>query len=388
MKVAVCALSQSLAAPSGLLSWFSQLARFLPVVDPGTEYHFVVSGATREYITGNSGSIADILGWDNSHRGLRVFSEHFLVGPWAKRTGIDVLLMANAGTAPLLLPKPVKLVQGIFGFHHANATDLLPITRYYRQALFDHTIRRADRIIINSEYSRGELTRLAPAALAKTVVVPHGRNEALFHPGPLTQREEDEFSALGIPSPFISFVSQIYPYKNVHVAIEGYCRYVVATGASHHIAVIGKFSSNFGDGEAYREQLKAIARAHGLEERLHFCAGVSAAALRAIYRKADAYIQSSLSETFGRTSLEAMACGCPIIAARAAATPEIVGDAGLYFEGADIQGCTDALTRMLTDAPLRNTCVALGLERAKRYSVNSEARQLAEVFARVAAEKA
>lgn len=384
MKVAVCTLSQNLSAPSGLLTWFSQLAQFLPEVDPNTEYHFVVSEQTRDYITRKSPKvIADIVGWDSSFRYRRLFSEHFLLGWWLKRNGIDVLLMANAGTRPLYLPRSVKLVQGIFGFHHANSAELLPLIRFYRTAFFNVTVRRADLIVVNSEYSRDTLARLMPAGLAKTRVVPHGRNDALFHAGPLTEREDVEFAALNIPKPFFAFVSQIYPYKNVHTAVEGFCRYVKVSGQPHHMVVVGIFSSNYGEGENYRQKLIEIARGYGLESRLLFCSGVSVAALRALYRSADAYIQSSLSETFGRTSLEAMSCGCPVVAARAAATPEVVGDAGLYFEGADVQGCADNLLRLVSDPALRMTCVKRGLERAQMYSFRNEAHQLAQIFSEV-----
>ena len=383
MKVAICTLSQSMTAPSGLLSWFSQLAHYLPKVDPATEYHFIVSEATRSYITGNSRAFTDLVGWDNAHRFMRVISEHLLVGAWAKRNAIDALLMANAGTAPLYLPRPVKLVQGIFGFHHNSPTDLLPATRLYRRVFFDRTIHRADRIVINSEYSRDVLTRLAPQALAKTRVVPHGRNNSLFHAGRITANEEAEFAALQIATPFIAFVSQIYPYKNVRTAVDGFCRFVRQTGAPHQLAVIGKFSTDFGQGEEYGAELVGIARDYGLQNRLQFRSSVSVTALRTIYCKADAYIQSSLSETFGRTSLEAMACGCPVVAAQAAATPEIVGDAGVYFDGLNAQDCADALARLISDSSLSARCKERGIIRAGLYSIENEARQLAAVFSEI-----
>jgi len=388
VRVAVSTLSQNIHSPSGLLSWFSQLAQFLPEVDPATEYHFVLSEGTRAFIMGRAPKAhADLLGWDSTHQPLRLLSEHLLLGRWLARQRIDVLLMANAGTRPLYLPASVKLVQGIFGFHHLNAADLKPWIKLYRKALFAMTVRRADRIVVNSLYSKTLLAGVAPAALAKTRVVPHGRNESLFHPGALSGEERAALADLPLERPYFAFVSQIYPYKNVHTAVEGFCRFVASSGRPHQFAIVGKFSSQWGEGELYRRRLVDIAHGYGLDGRLVFLEGLPVTALRALYASSEAYIQPSLSETFGRTSLEAMACGCPVVAARAGATPEIVDDAGLYFESENAEACADCLERLTADGALRAECVRRGIARAQRYSIVAEARQLAQVFAEVCAEE-
>jgi len=389
LRVAVSTLSQNMSSPSGLLSWFSQLAQFLPEADPASDYHFVLSEATREFIVGRAPkAYADLVGWDSSHQALRLLSEHVLLGRWLARERIHVLLMANAGTRPLCLPRPVRLVQGIFGFHHLGATELKPWTRLYRKALFASTLRRADRIVVNSLYSKTLLAGIDPAALAKTRVVPHGRNEQLFHAGPLTDEERAALSAFPLHKPYFAFVSQIYPYKNVHTAVAGFCRFVIRTASPHRFAIVGKFSDRWGEGELYRQRLAGIAREHELEDRLVFIDSLPVKALRALYVSAEAYIQPSLSETFGRTSLEAMACGCPVVAARAGATPEIVGEAGLYFEGEDADGLAACLARLQSDEALRRASIERGLARAERYSIRTEARQLADVFAEAAGEDA
>jgi glycosyltransferase involved in cell wall biosynthesis len=380
MKVAICTLSQNWRSPSGLLSWFSQLAQFLPEADPTTEYHFVLSEGTRDYIVGHAPQArAHLMGWDSSCEPLRLLSEHVLLGRWLKREGIDVLLMANSGTAPVYLPNSIRLVQGIFGVHHLTAGNLMPWIRLYRRTLFRKTVSRADLIVMNSLYSRKLLLTAEPGAADKVRVVPHGRNEALFHPGALNEEERASLAALPVRKPYFLFVSQVYPYKNVHTAVEGFCRFVAETNLPHRFVIVGKFSALSGQGERYRNRLIGIARARHLEDRLVFLDSLSVAVLRALYVSADAYIQPSLSETFGRTSLEAMACGCPVVAARAGATPEIVGDAALLFEGTSAEACASGLLR-LRDETLRAQCVRRGIERADGYSIRGEAQKLAAVL--------
>jgi glycosyltransferase involved in cell wall biosynthesis len=385
MKVAICTLSQNVHTPTGLLSWFLQLARYFPTICPGMDFRFITSEETRRAFEGHATDVkTDIVGWDSSYRFRRLFSEHVLVGRHLRRHGYDVLLVANAGTAPLYLPRSVKLVQCVYGLQRAAEKDIHLSSRLYRNLFFARTVSRADCLVVNSEYSRAQLVFLMPHAAPKIRVIPHGYDSQVFHPAPLKEDDIAAIRRLGLAGPFILFVSQVYPYKNVHTAVEAFCRFVTESGLPHRMAIVGKFSDVWGGGKSYREKLLEIARSYQLEDRLVFCAAVPGETLRALYAAADVYVQPSLAETFGRTSLEAMACGCPIVAANAAATPEVVGDAGLYFDGPDVSAATAALLKLTQDSELRARCVRRGLERAERFSLREEIRQLTLAMAEVA----
>ncbi|MDQ6922314.1 MAG: glycosyltransferase, partial [Candidatus Dormibacteraeota bacterium] len=71
---------------------------------------------------------------------------------------------------------------------------------------------------------------------------------------------------------------------------------------------------------------------------------------------------------FGLTPLEALACGTPVAASSAASLPEVVGDAGLLVDPADVEGWTLALQRLLDDASLRQELRRRGLSRAAEFS--------------------
>lgn len=379
-QVAVCTLSQSKIRHTGLLSWFSQLARFLPTVDPDTRYRFALSEGTRDTIVEGTKAEGTALGWDSATPIRRMLSEHLLLGRWIRAERIDTLLMANAGSRPLYLPRKTRLVQAIYGFHHDEDGSLPRAVRLYRQSLFNATVRRADVIVVNSDYSLEFLQRLAPEGVEKAHVIPHGVNSDLFNSAPVTPEDSALLSALGIESPYVAFVSKIYPYKNVHTAVEGYCQFIRTTGLPHKFVIVGTFDDKNATGETYRSRLIDIARSYGLEERLQFIDSVSVRALRALYCSAAVYVQPSLSETFGRTSLEAMACGCPVVAARAAATPEVLGDAGYYFDGTDVAGCAEMIAQAVSGDDVRTQRMALGLERAGQFTIEQEARQLFAVM--------
>ena len=65
-----------------------------------------------------------------------------------------------------------------------------------------------------------------------------------------------------------------------------------------------------------------------------------------LYRRAYALILPSLLEGFGLPAVEAMACGTPVLSSRAGSLPEVVGEAGVYFDPTDVGSIAGAI-RML-----------------------------------------
>jgi glycosyltransferase involved in cell wall biosynthesis len=63
-----------------------------------------------------------------------------------------------------------------------------------------------------------------------------------------------------------------------------------------------------------------------------------------------------------------MACGAPVIAAKAGALPEVVGDAGLLIDPYDVEEMADAILRVAEDEGLRLELIRKGFQRAREYS--------------------
>jgi glycosyltransferase involved in cell wall biosynthesis len=151
----------------------------------------------------------------------------------------------------------------------------------------------------------------------------------------------------------------------------------------HRLVVCGRFASSDSLGAGYRRQVEAIFVQAGLGGRLVLIENVSVAQLRALYADAALYVQSSAAETFGRTVIEAMACGTPVLAARAAATPEILADAGRYYEAASAEECAGGILAILQNDGLRQDLIARGLSRAQDFSYDDEVGKLIALLHRV-----
>ncbi|GGJ07888.1 glycosyltransferase family 4 protein [Neoroseomonas lacus] len=103
---------------------------------------------------------------------------------------------------------------------------------------------------------------------------------------------------------------------------------------------------------------------------------VSDAELRALYENALCLIFPSRYEGFGLPPLEAMVCGCPVVAAHAGAVPEVCGPAALWFDPAQPATLREALVRLIEEDGLREGMRGAGLARAAEFTWERAARAL------------
>jgi glycosyltransferase involved in cell wall biosynthesis len=111
---------------------------------------------------------------------------------------------------------------------------------------------------------------------------------------------------------------------------------------------------------------------------------VSEANLIELYRGAAAFLDASLYEGFGFQVLEAMGCGAPVVATNVTSIPEIVGDAGLLAPPAEPGALGDFLARVLGDEALAARLRERGLRRARAFTWERTARELADAVERAA----
>ncbi|PSB25600.1 glycosyltransferase family 4 protein [Stenomitos frigidus] len=130
----------------------------------------------------------------------------------------------------------------------------------------------------------------------------------------------------------------------------------------------------------FTDEQKAFIRDRALEPYIRYLGNPDKAALVKIYSAADVLVAPSLHEGFGLTLLEAMACGTPVITANCSAMPEVAGDAGILVDPNDSQAIANAVTHLHNDPAFYQSLVVKGLDRAKQFTWENTAAQVAQVY--------
>jgi glycosyltransferase involved in cell wall biosynthesis len=106
--------------------------------------------------------------------------------------------------------------------------------------------------------------------------------------------------------------------------------------------------------------------------------------LAALYCGAAALVYPSMYEGFGIPPLEAMSLGCPVICSNTSSIPEVVGEAGEYFDPVDTESMRDALEKVLQSKSRSEQLVELGHARCRTFSWQRSAQETATVYRRLA----
>jgi glycosyltransferase involved in cell wall biosynthesis len=253
---------------------------------------------------------------------------------------------------PLTVPVPHverPTVLTLLDVQHLDLPELFPRgERLFRRLAYDRAARRADRVVVISEWVKRRVTERLGLDPDRVDAIHLGVDHERFTPDPTVARE-----------PFLLYPARPWPHKNHARLLEAFALLraerpglgLVLTGVGHDPARLPP----------------------GVEAR----GSVPEDELVALYRRAAALVFPSLYEGFGLPPVEAMACGCPVAASNAGSLPEVVGNAAVLFDPRDpaaiAVGVTEALDRTAELA-------ALGVERAARFTWEATARAHDRVY--------
>ena len=182
--------------------------------------------------------------------------------------------------------------------------------------------------------------------------------------------------------PVIGFVARLDPWKGLDVFIDAASR-IAAEFPEAVFLVSGDAPTGF---EAYRQNMEARATALGLGDRIRFLGWrYRLGDIPALMADLDVFCHTSIApEPFGLVIIEAMAMGCPVIAARAGGPVEIVEDgvSGLLTRPGDAVALAAAIRDLLIDRDRRNRLAVAGRARVEtvysRAAFGTQLRALSE----------
>ena len=232
-----------------------------------------------------------------------------------------------------------------------------------------------DRVISISNTMTKDFCRAVGFPEAKVTTIYLGVDES-FTKLDETEAWEKIRQLYRIPANFLLFVGHVWPNKNLENLLRGFK--LIAGDIPHDLLIVG------GRRWKYRSAERLISEL-GLERRVRSLGFVPQADLIVLYNLASCFVFPSLYELFGLAQLEAMACGCPVVASKTGALPEIGGDAAVYCDPYDPASIGDAIRSLVTDDAMRQQYAARALQRAKLFTWDNCARQTLELLEAVGA---
>ncbi|MFZ5799805.1 MAG: glycosyltransferase family 4 protein [Candidatus Omnitrophota bacterium] len=325
--------------------------------------------------------------WEGVFFGLRPFVYPFslqrIFREIEKYRSVDgVIFNQPFSTFSLLGLKEIKNLKKIYIFHSSWADELRVMRGYGRLApaqlllrdIEQAVLRRIPRIVVLSEFSRNRIVELYGIDKEKITVIPSGVDTDKFQPGFDKPGLRHKF---GLPQEaFILFtVRNLVPRMGLDNLIVAFAKVVKQFPSAYLIIAGGGF---------LKKDLKSLAGKLGLSARINFTGPLKEEILRSYYQAADLFIlPTRCLEGFGLVTLEALACGLPVLGTPVGATPEILNkfDPNFLFPGADPASLAAKIIEFIGSGPdlaqLSKSCREFVL---REYSQEKWLNQMEAIF--------
>jgi glycosyltransferase involved in cell wall biosynthesis len=217
---------------------------------------------------------------------------------------------------------------------------------------------RADHVICISEHTRKDLITLFDTPENKVSVVYLGCDGLPVGKKPELELLED-VESLNEERPFLLYVGLRGGYKNFTALLQAIA---LSTKLKNSFDLIA-----FGGGALTMMELEQI-KALGFKPNQIKQFGGDDHALAALYQKASALVYPSTYEGFGLPPIEAMSLKCPVVCSHASSIPEVVGEAGEYFDPRQPESMAQAIENVVFSRERTEALITKGLERAKYFT--------------------
>jgi glycosyltransferase involved in cell wall biosynthesis len=245
--------------------------------------------------------------------------------------------------------------------------DILPIRfpqtypriRYYFRYILPRLIAASQAIVAVSEYTKQEIEAYFGEIDKPIHVIYQGYRSDIFKPASIEVQTQvcQQYNL----NSFILGVGETRPYKNIRGLIEAFARVKLPDIT---LAIVGQLNK-------LDLALQQLPDRLGIGDRVKFLGYVPDTDLAALYSAAQAFVFPSLYEGFGIPPLEAMGCGCPVIASQVAAISEVCGCAAYYIDPTQIESISDSIYRVLTNEKIQNYLKFQGVEQARKFEKNN-----------------
>lgn len=263
----------------------------------------------------------------------------------------------------------------------ATIHDLIPylypetVGKRYLQTFLSQMpaiMEQCDGIITVSECSKRDIVTLFGYP-AERIAVIYEAAEPHYQPLDQAYCQQQLANVYGIRQPFLLYVGGFSPRKNVRALLVAYSQLPEALRRRYLLVCPGLLQ-----GDDYQK----LASALRIQDRVVFPGFVPVAQLPLFYNGATLFCYPSFYEGFGLPLLEAMACGCPVLAADTSSLPEVGGDSVAYATPYQSLAWRDRIQELLEQPDLLAALRRKGLARAAAFSWQQAAAETRQAYER------
>ncbi len=257
-------------------------------------------------------------------------------------------------------------------FSMQKATTHDPITykikKFGYKTVFKNAIKKSEKVITVSNFVKNQLIGEWGIDENKIIVTEEAVDEKIIGLAKNLneKRSKQILEKFNIHSPFIFYVGNAHPHKNVEGLIKAFLEIKEENG---NLQLVLSGSDHY-----FWQKIKQN------QEDIIFTGYVTDEELVALYKNAKAFVMPSYEEGFGIPLLEAFASGCPVVSSNAGSLPEVGGDACLYFDPKNEEDMKEKTTEVLNNQKLRGELIEKGYKRYKKFSWKKLAKETLQTY--------
>lgn len=221
------------------------------------------------------------------------------------------------------------------------------------------SFRRSEGAIFLTQYAQRVVQEVTGELKGEVAVISHGMNMRFSQP----PREQLQITAYDSERPYrVLYVSIINLYKHQWQIVEAVARLRKQTGWTIQLDLVGPSYA-----PAMRLLNAAIAQWDPNCDWAKYHGAVPYNQLHLMYQESDLGLFASSCENMPNILIETMAAGLPVACSNRGPMPEVLGDAGVYFDPENPDEIAEALEYLIRDPELRRQNAELGFEQVRQY---------------------
>lgn len=233
-------------------------------------------------------------------------------------------------------------------------------------------IKRAFKILTISNHSKKDIST-SYEILSDKIEITSLAAKDIFRPLTDLKSKKRILENFGIRNKFIFYLGRIDERKNITMLLKAFVLLKQVKNISHQLVIAGKE-------DFLPEKTRADIKSSSYFKDIIFTDYLSEKYIPIFYNLAEVFAYPSLYEGFGLPCLEAMSCGCPVVAANTSSIPEVVDGAGILVAPNNYEELAWAIYKIISDPITREEFRRKSLKRVSLFSWSKTAEKTLEIY--------